>query len=60
MSIPVDNCDHGILHFGSGDYYLFCDGCGASWMRRGSNKQEYGVDKDGKPIGAAPEESNKG
>lgn len=29
-------------------------------MRRGAMKQEHGVDAKGTPIGAAPEESNKG
>jgi len=58
----MDNnkCQHAELRFGSGDYYIFCSGCGACWMRRGLNKQEYGTDPDGKEIGAAPEESNQG
>lgn len=27
------DCSHNTLTFGSGDYYLFCDQCGARWCR---------------------------
>jgi hypothetical protein len=30
-------CTHPILHFGSGDYYIFCDICFKSWVVRGNN-----------------------
>lgn len=30
---PVEECDHATIHFGSGDYYLFCHDCGARWVR---------------------------
>lgn len=60
MAIPVDECTHQELTFGSGDFYVFCTACGAWWMRRGEGKPEYGTDASGKAIGAAPEESNRG
>jgi hypothetical protein len=58
--MKLEDCTHDKLQFGSGDYYILCRACGASWMRRGAMKQEHGVDAKGTPIGAAPEESNKG
>lgn len=32
-ALKPDECRHLTLHFGSGDYYLFCRGCGAWWVR---------------------------
>lgn len=47
---PFDakDCTHHRVHFGSGDYYLFCQGCGAKWVRAD------GLDQ------AAPGLSNRG
>lgn len=55
-----EDCDHKTLMFGSGDYYIFCQDCGAKWMGHDGSSQEYGVSATGKPVGATPETSNKG
>ncbi len=49
--IPREQCKHPELHFGSGDYYLFCHACGAWWATVDPTSNEY------KP---APELANKG
>jgi hypothetical protein len=55
------SCQHDNLQFNSGDYYLTCVLCGARWGRINNLKQpEYGLDKDGKPVGCTPEEANNG
>lgn len=56
----MPECDHEILQFNSGDYYLTCTTCKASWMRRDPARREYGEAADGTKIGAAPELSNIG
>jgi hypothetical protein len=33
---PPDICIHAKLTFGSGDYYLFCQECGAWWGQEGA------------------------
>ncbi len=47
--IPVEQCSHITLRFGSGDYYLICMDCGAQWVRKSISTDR-----------AAPEEANKG
>ena len=34
MSYQDINCTHDRLHFGSGDYYIFCDDCSATWVHK--------------------------
>lgn len=45
-----EDCSHDVLHFGSGDYYVFCRACGASWVcvGPGSDKAEPGLANRGK------------
>lgn len=52
MTDPI-TCRHATLQFGSGDYYIFCHACGKKWAIVGD--REYGIDKDGNHVGAAPE-----
>jgi hypothetical protein len=47
-------CQHERLYFGSGDYYVMCELCDASWARINGRQPEYGFDVNGKPIGADP------
>lgn len=58
--IAREKCDHKELWFGSGDFYIFCQNCGARWATISWQQPEYGYDKDGKPIGVCPEDANKG
>lgn len=58
-TIPVSECRHEEVYFGSGDYYVFCRGCGSRWGRVGMQR-EYGVSMGGEQIGCMPELSNKG
>jgi hypothetical protein len=54
-------CQHPQLHFGSGDYYVFCSVCLARWGRLSDDgRPEYRTLDDGTKIGCAPEEANKG
>ncbi len=32
----MNDCTHDRLFFGSGDYYLFCQGCQKAWVLRGN------------------------
>ena len=50
-------CQHERLQFLSGDYYVACKDCLATWMRRGPDRPEY--DGNGK-IGGAPDLANQG
>ena len=53
-------CNHERLHLGSGDYYVFCLDCRAAWMRMSRHaRPEYGMDKDGKMVGADPQAANQ-
>jgi hypothetical protein len=53
-------CQHGVLQFMSGDYYVTCTACHARWGRLSNDgRPEYRV-IDGTKIGCAPEESNRG
>jgi hypothetical protein len=45
-------CQHPRLHFGSGDYYLFCYDCDARWIIHNGKSPEYGINSDGVKIGA--------
>lgn len=57
----MSDCTHAKLQFNSGDYYISCVGCQATWMLRARDgRPEYGLDGDGKRVGAAPDEANKG
>jgi hypothetical protein len=47
-------CEHKVLMFGSGDYYVFCKECAARWGRLASDRPEYGEDKEGRFVGCAP------
>jgi hypothetical protein len=47
------DCLHTELHFGSGDYYLFCHDCGATWGMLG-DFNEPTVQR------LAPEKANQG
>lgn len=38
-------CTHARLYFGSGNYYVFCRDCPASWVHRGST-----TFADGSPV----------
>jgi hypothetical protein len=61
--IPRRQCRHEELTFGSGDYYLFCNACGATWMTKSvadAQHGEFGVTKDGRRVGGCPQEANKG
>lgn len=29
---PQEECRHETIHFGSGDYYIFCRDCPAAWV----------------------------
>ncbi len=58
--VPVEECDHPKLQFGSGDYYIFCQACGGRWVRTGHDRPEYGIDKDGKEVGGNPSVANQG
>lgn len=60
IELKPEDCEHESLVFSSGDYYVFCDACHASWMRKSWTKLEYGSDEDGKQCGGAPELANKG
>jgi|SRR5579863_7168928 len=54
-------CMHERLRFNSGDYYVTCCGCHATWMRKSrGTRPEHGYDSQGRVIGAAPEEANQG
>ena len=44
-----ENCEHKVLSFGSGDYYIFCANCDARWVCTNTVKD----------IGS-PELANKG
>ena len=59
--IAVEKCDHDTLYFGSGDYYVFCAGCGARWGRLGAtDRPEYGESADGVEVGCDPQSANLG
>lgn len=47
MAKHEHECDHLRLHFGSGNYYIFCRDCPASWVHRGST-----TFADGSPVQA--------
>ena len=49
--IPLKECIHEALSFGSGDYYLICDECGRYWVMVGNNGDE--PDPSQSNIGAA-------
>ena len=53
-------CQHPVVQFNSGDYYVACESCDARWGRITWKQHEYGEDKDGNPVGCAPGESNQG
>jgi hypothetical protein len=60
--ISPTECRHEQVHFGSGDYYVFCLGCGARWGRLDplGKRREYGVSMDGEEIGCDPSAANRG
>jgi len=53
-------CDHPVVSFQSGDYYVFCRVCDARWGAIKTGQDEYGTDATGKSIGCAPEVANIG
>ena len=60
MTKPGD-CEHENLYFGSGDYYVFCQECGAGWCRVDMMKHERCVTGNKLLIHQpAPEIANKG
>jgi hypothetical protein len=54
------DCRHEELWFNSGDYYINCWKCGASWMRRDPTRGNEYREICGEKIGAAPELANQG
>lgn len=44
--LSQNECEHEILRFGSGDYYVFCTDCLRTWvkMKPGSMDQAYAGD----------------
>ena len=53
----MELCLHPELWFASGDYYVRCLGCHASWGKLSNDgRPEYG-EIDGKKIGCAPEQA---
>ena len=60
MSKLPTECAHDTLHFGSGDYYVFCHECGGQWGRISGSIDEYRFGQDGKiEVGCDPCLANK-
>lgn len=57
--ISVHDCEHEEIQFNSGDYYIYCLGCGSKWVRHNLHDMEYTI-SDGRAIGADPSAANKG
>ncbi len=56
MPTTIDGaCQHLHLRPHSGGFYWGCDDCHQMWAIVRPGQPEYGVDKDGKPVGAAPD-----
>lgn len=51
-------CNHDTLHFASGDYYIFCNKCGARWGMLGDHP-EHGWDSTGNKIGTDPSRAGR-
>jgi len=54
-----NKCQHPQLWFYSGDYYVRCATCHATWGRLKFGQQEYGM-VNGQPVGCSPEAANHG
>jgi hypothetical protein len=52
MYIPQEDCAHKLLTFGSGDYYIFCSGCGARWVFAGGEDDTHTPGKSNKGKGS--------
>jgi hypothetical protein len=55
MQTPRHECNHPKLTFGSGDFYLFCYGCGARWAcigDTGFSKDEISPATANRGVGA--------
>jgi hypothetical protein len=54
-------CQHGVLQFNSGDYYVTCPTCHARWGRLSDDgRPEYRTLEDGTNVGCDPSKSNQG
>jgi len=49
--IPRKECPHDKLQFGSGDYYIFCQACGAWWGHIEPNGQKLSPETANQGIG---------